>query len=71
MAATYFAQSASLPDATSQSRDTDAALLATARGDWPTAQRLLQGVLKEHPDDVAVRMPVRVRMLDLETDGFR
>ena len=53
-AATYFSQSAAQPDATSQSRDTDAALLATAKGDWSGALALLEGVVTDHPDDVVV-----------------
>ena len=55
-AATYFSQSAAQPDATPQSRDIDAALLATAQGNWSGAHVLLEGVIKEHPDDVVVRV---------------
>lgn len=53
-AATYFNRSATQPDATPQSRDTDAALLATAKGDWTGALALLEDVVKDHPDDVVV-----------------
>jgi hypothetical protein len=55
-AATYFSQSAAQPDATPQSRDTDAALLATAQGNWSGALVLLEGVIRDHPDDVVVRV---------------
>lgn len=53
-AADCFEQSASLPSATEQSRDTDSALLAIARGDWANAKELLRGVLEENPDDIIV-----------------
>jgi len=64
-AATYFNQSAIQSDATPQSRDTDAALLATAKGDWTGALALLEGVVRDHPDDVVALNSMSVVLLCL------
>ncbi|KAF8317923.1 hypothetical protein DL93DRAFT_482759 [Clavulina sp. PMI_390] len=61
----YFQQSATLHDATDQSRGIDSALLAVARGEWTGAERLLRGVLKTYPDDVVAINALSVALLNL------
>lgn len=55
-ASTYFQRSASHPESTLRSKNTDAAFLATAKGEWKKAIDHLGEVLKENPEDLVVRL---------------